>query len=397
MSPKKKAKKDKKSKKEKKSKKGRPQKEVASLYVHDIGIAGIKRTGLSNAPSISIQETPDFQVPLTEEEEIRRQKRMARFASHHKRKSPEDDLNSALSTSRKVSKKKKKRKYPTRVVGTSNALEKPYLRLTTFPRPEDVRPFQVLMKSLAHIKKKFIKTEDFEWANEQLKSLRQDLTVQGIRNNFVLEVYETHARILLENGDLQEFNQCQTMIRNLTSSTSEFENLGHNESNDALEDMYQESEEDSNLLHQTEQATDEFLAYRILYNLVQDSWGDLSRSLALGYEYFNSTNARSTSFQHALGVVNTILHNDFLRFFQLYEKAPHLSAYLMDFLVRRVRNFAYERIISSYRPSLEMGRIKEMLLFQTLDETRKFLKDNDAIFTPFWLDCKATMQKKSKK
>ncbi len=104
------------------------------------------------------------------------------------------------------------------LVGMSQNLEKPYLRLTTFPNAEDVRPLEVLVKSLARIKSRYIQDEDFDWANEQLKSVRQDITVQGIRNKFVLEVYETHARILLEHGDLSEFNQCQTMIRTLTSS-----------------------------------------------------------------------------------------------------------------------------------------------------------------------------------
>jgi hypothetical protein len=265
------------------------------------------------------------------------------------------------------------------IVGTSTKLEKSYLRLTTFPKAQDIRPLLLLRKSLQHIKAKYILTEDFEWANDQLKSVRQDMTVQGIRSDFCLEVYEIHGRILLEHGDLNEFNQCQSMIRSITQGR------------DILVEVEDDSEPWSHgkLLEQTEEHRDEFGAYQLLYSLVQNSWSNLSKALG------ETPDISGHGCQHAMLVVKSVIHNDYHTFFRLYESAPHLSAYLMDFLVKRVRGEAYDRIVASYRPTMGIEYFREALLFPNLEDTREFLKNSGAIFvqdseSEFWVDCKAS-------
>jgi hypothetical protein len=295
------------------------------------------------------------------------------------------------------------------LVGTCTDLEKPYFRLTTFPKSENVRPLQVLVRTLAHIKSRFIQTEDFEWANEQLKSARQDITVQRIRTKFVLEVYETHARILLEHGDLPEFHQCQSMLLNLTTGSSGYDQDEHIESkNDGIHEGELLEEENNSTtttsLRQAEESADEFRAYGLLYALVQNSWGDLTRALTYAETHRGDSSPdgerpailRGSSFRHAVRVVKAVIHNDYQAFFRLYESAPHLSAYLLDFLVRRVRAGAYERIIAAYRPAISVEHFRGALFFKDLEETRRFLRKSKAVFMqeqrgpPFWVDCKAT-------
>ena len=95
-------------------------------------------------------------------------------------------------------------------------MEKSYFRLTSAPDPSLVRPEEILEQSLKLMGRKWKKRQnDYRYIDEQFRSMRQDLTVQHIKNGLAVRVYETHARIALEQADLDQFNQCQTQLHYL--------------------------------------------------------------------------------------------------------------------------------------------------------------------------------------
>lgn len=198
------------------------------------------------------------------------------------------------------------------VIGRCQDLEKPYLRLTTAPNPDTVRPLTVLEKTLDHLKKKWKKENNYSYICDQFKSLRQDLTVQHIRTDFTVNVYEIHARIALEKGDLGEYNQCQTQLRTLYSKGLE----GH---------------------------PTEFKAYRILYFIHTSNRTDMNDVLA----DLTTAEKNDTAVKHALDARSALALGNYHRFFQLYLETPNMGAYLMDMFVARERLAALSNICKS--------------------------------------------------
>ena len=229
------------------------------------------------------------------------------------------------------------------VKGTCQELEKPYLRLTKAPDPAEVRPEDVCKRAVERLKRMWGPDADYLYVRDQLKAIRQDLLVQHVRTDFTVSVYELHARIALERvrgmasvrlfqplarrgdgvvcarewlqGDLNEFNQCQTQLKPLRRL-----GLGSVE------------------------ARMEFKAYKLLYVLHR------GQSMQLNLELVKLTKEELAhpAVLHALEVRHALVMGDYYNFFRLYANAPNMGMYLLDGMLLRQRVLALMRIKTVY-------------------------------------------------
>ncbi|KAF8358737.1 hpo-10 [Pristionchus pacificus] len=242
------------------------------------------------------------------------------------------------------------------VIGTSNEIEKKYFRLTAAPDPATVRPLHVLRDSLALMKNKYKQNAEYRYMCDQFRSIRQDLTVQRIRNSFTVEVYEIHARIALENKDREEFNKCQSQLKVL----------------------YEEVEDCVN--------ASEFTAYRLLYSMAMCNSTDVTTILRSLTPAMKETECVA----YALRVRNKLTMGDQVGFFKLYEsKAPLMCAYLLDMFVERERIAALNVFIKAYRPSLPVSLVAKWMAMDE-DEFVEWMKEKKFAILPVGgeLDCK---------
>jgi len=245
-----------------------------------------------------------------------------------------------------------------KVKGTCLVLDKDYLRLTAPPKAELVRPQPVLEQHLVNLKEERRRDEgkrrDYLWFCSQLKAVRQDCTVQHLQNEFVVDVYETHARIALEEGDLNEYNQCQTQLKEL------YNKLGAADPKSVAN-------------------RNEFIAYRLLYYVFlsgNKKYDGGSSDVFKIMIDLSCEDRHHPAIQHALRVRVAVTDVDYHAFFRLLRECPNLGRYLMDRIVPSLRYNALLRICKSYRPSVETEFILSELGFLV---TSKSSNDDDGV------------------
>jgi hypothetical protein len=226
------------------------------------------------------------------------------------------------------------------IVGTSQELFKDYLRLTSEPKPETIRPYAVLQKTLVALKQRWKEKASYSWICNQFKSLRQDLTVQRIKNEFTVQVYEIHARIALESNDMVEYNQCQSTLKTLYE-------LG------------------------IPGRVEEFTAYRILMLL----HGRNRSELNIFVGQLTPRQKEDPAVKHALEVQRAQATGNYHKLCDLYIKAPYMGAYIMDHFIDRERMKALMVITRAYK-TIEIAFLQQTLSFDGIDEIKTFLAEH---------------------
>ncbi|GIL69107.1 hypothetical protein Vretifemale_97 [Volvox reticuliferus] len=204
------------------------------------------------------------------------------------------------------------RRFDGLVVGTCQNLEKSYFRLTSKPDPATVRPEPVLERALERLVSMIAHGEaTYFYSLDQFKGMRQDCTVQHLRNGLAVRVYEAHARSSLEYGDTAEFNQCQARLAHL----------------------YADGQPG---------CVAEFTAYRVLYETVHCATagrrgGGMAKSLMHTIRNIPLELSGSEEIRHALQVREAVMTYNYAAFFRLYASAPHLGRAIMDVVAEAMR------------------------------------------------------------
>lgn len=257
----------------------------------------------------------------------RKKQRMSRFGAESL--TPEPRRSTEVTSSTKV------------IIGKCEDLEKNYLRLTSEPDPSRVRPQRVLEKSIKVILEKYKKDPlaGYSYVNNQFKSIRQDLTVQHIKNDFAMHVYETHARIAIENNDLGEFNQCQSQLKYL---------------------YFLKKKSDKSLEGNAYSVELEFTCYRIIYMLMMGNNSEIYKlKLELRSNKLNPKGKKQIELLNCIEKAFLLhayqIHGDYHNFFDTYnyfKSIPSMklvSHLIKNFLLSKERIKSLNIIAKSYR------------------------------------------------
>ncbi|KAL0456683.1 UNVERIFIED_CONTAM: SAC3 family protein A, partial [Sesamum latifolium] len=171
---------------------------------------------------------------------------------------------------------------------------------------KQVRPEEVLEKALLMVQ---TSQKNYLYKCDQLKSIRQDLTVQRIRNELTVK--------------------CQSQLQTL----------------------YGEGITGCHM---------EFAAYNLLCVMLHSN---NNRDLLSAMSRLSANAKKDKAVKHALSVRSAVTSGNYVTFFRLYKTAPNLNTFLMDLYVEKMRYAAVKCMSRSYRPTVPVSYLSQILGF----------------------------------
>ena len=135
--------------------------------------------------------------------------------------------------------------------------------------------------------------------------------MQCIRDEFMIEVYETHARIAIEASDHAEFNQCQSQLAALYKDGKKSDNQA------------------------------EFAAYSIIYCLYTKNMTDMTKRLS----QLSEDMAKDQLISDALKLRSHLSLGNYLGFFRIYKRSSAHMKLLVGKFIERERRKAISTIV----------------------------------------------------
>ena len=237
-----------------------------------------------------------------------------------------------------------------KIVGTSTSLEKSYFRLTSPPTAEVVRPPAVLTAALERLLLiRAAGERTYAYLCDQMKAIRQDLTVQGVKGAVAVRVYEEHARMAIEVGDMSEYNQCQTQLMVLYADKPSSAVANETEHSARVEGNHEEKDVTTNGRHDEgvwENET-EFVMYRLCYYLLVNN----QPAIASYLRSLTPTQLSLPTLQLLLQLRSAVATDDFYTFLNRYHQTPYMAPRLLQHLCPRMRWMGVQVLVRGFKPT----------------------------------------------
>ncbi|EKE42059.1 hypothetical protein ENUP19_0037G0032 [Entamoeba nuttalli] len=253
-----------------------------------------------------------------------------------------------IKLTRKETQKPNKVNQETAIVGCSKSLEKSYYRLKGEPKLDEIRNEETLKTALNFVLMKYKKNKDYAYLCDQLKGIRQDITVQRINNDFTVLVYKVHAKYSIQHKDVSEFNQCISVLMHL------------------FKELQYPAEDESVLM---------FTSFQILYTAYVNSLFQFKAIV----DTLPETVKANIGIQIAINVSIAYFNDDPYTFFIIYKRAPKLLKKVIYSIIERMQFKTIQMICLSYRPSISLKKLKDDLCFDSLSSLSQFITKHKLI------------------